>query len=567
MSTLQVATAFIDKKAVPKSHIAIFTATKDEHRCTFDGMKKSFMEVARATGEDGLFIFQFSGHGLTIEKRSEGQFGLVPADFDDSASTFITGSILNQWLIDSNCKARVVLFILDCCYAGGLGDDLTAGVPNLRSGLYVLSASTALEASLVVLPLGNSLFTYFLAYAIRKFRFVPGSLPISKIFEECQELCVAVSSLMISYHGPHLGLLFDKFKPQLQYFDVSAGKELEDRVSAWLEESLAEPSAVAPGASHEPTLMFSKFSFVLKYYKVQKRQLWKRAKVKSDLSEICRSWLLFASGSRSPLKELSDRGLLSDEVLCAAVCLMMWSVASIQIASNETKSVIDPNMFLVGFVYAAAALDSFQSSPITVKELEEAWGFYQAVVERHDLNDAELQKVHGKIEEDSKATLEHHARIDEEGGLSLSPLEEEVGLSLSTLEGNEILTPTAQLEPILEESVVSSNGEISEPPSIVADSSAIPTSPEPTEWTVQIPELAALSPRGAGTRQPESRSIVPSLKRNSVLRTLRQKCRIPSELLDNHAVVADSLVLQSLQVSCQQLPFVREKASWVDDAT
>ena len=83
-----------------------------------------------------------------MKRQADGQFGLAPADFDMTTAKFITGSVLNQWLIDSKCKARQVVFILDCCYAGGLGTDVnvTAGVPNLRSGLYVLSASTALEA-------------------------------------------------------------------------------------------------------------------------------------------------------------------------------------------------------------------------------------------------------------------------------------------------------------------------------------------------------------------------------------------------------------------------------------
>ena len=298
---LQVVRAFIDKNVLPKSHIRLFTATQHEDECCFEGMKKSFQEVAGAVGEHGLFIFQFSGHGLSVKRQADGQFGLVPADFDMTTAKFITGSVLNQWLIDSKCKARQVVFILDCCYAGGLGTDVTAGVPNLRSGLYVLSASTALEASLVILPLGNSLFTYFLAYAIRKFKFVCSTLPISKIFEECRELCVAVSSLMISYQGPHCGLMLDKFRPELQFFDVTTGKELEESVEALIEQSLAKSSAeIRP---HHPTYMFSKFSFALKYYKVC-RQWWGKGKG-AELSEICRSWLLFTTGPLSPLSKLA----------------------------------------------------------------------------------------------------------------------------------------------------------------------------------------------------------------------------------------------------------------------
>lgn len=550
MYVLQVVNAFIDKGAIPKKHVKLFTATKDLDLCTFEGMRASFQEVAGDVGEDGLFIFQFSGHGLNLQSRSEGQFGLVPADFDDTMATFITGSILNQWLIDSKCKAPHVIFILDCCYAGGLGNDLTAGVTNLRSGLYVMSASTAFEASLVIQPLGNSLFTYFLAYAIRKFQFVPGTFPVSRVFDECRDLCIAVSSLMVSYHEHH-GLLFDRFKPEMHFFDVTTGKDLEKKVSALIEESLTRSSTRAP--PHQPTYMFSKFSFVLKYYTTQKWLLWRRRKG-HQLHELCRNWLLFISGSLSPLQELANRGLLNDEVLRAVVCLMMWSIASIQIASEELKSVTDPNLFLVGFLYAAAALDSFQSCPVTLEELKEAWGFYQAVLDRHKLRDDELHRVHERIQEDLGAEKEaRKAQLERplDTASSLPPhMRDRICLDGGTEEAKEV-RERSKLEPILEESAVTSltsNG---------TDESQEPQSPGPTSleskedhtatWTVDIPELSTMSP-GVGSSVGRN-SIVPSMRRESILPTLTKECKIPPELLDDHAVVADTLVLQTLQVS------------------
>ncbi len=544
---LQVVNAFIYRKVVPKKHICLFTATKDEDLCTFEGMRKSFQEIAGDVGENGLFIFQFSGHGLNLEKRSSGQFGLVPADFDETMATFITGSVLNQWLIDSKCKARHVVFILDCCYAGGLGNDVTAGVPNLRSGLYVLSASTAFEASLVIQPLGNSLFTYFLAYAIRKFRFVTGTLPISRIFDECRELCIAVSSLMVSYHGPHCGLQFDKFRPELQFFDVTTGSTLGNRVSTWIEESLGGSSIGAQ--PHQRAYLFSKFSFALKYYKTQKWWMWWREKG-HDLSELCRNWLEFTSGSLSPLSELASRGLLNNEVLRAAVCLVMWSIASIEVAAKHHKSAIDPNMFLVGFLYTAAALDSFQSSPLTLNDLEEAWGFYQAVVEKHDLDDSKLRKIHKTIERDLEAEKEKETekvklecppdaarRIKPDGGIVVQEKAKSGGQKTT-------------LEPIAEDSAsVARSNELAETQNVEPLDPAGPTSLEAAEEqtsyrTVDIPELATLS----SNYNPGS-SIVPSLRRECVLSTLMEECKIPPELLDDHTVVANSLVLQTLQVT------------------
>ena len=563
--------AFIDKQAIPKKNMRIFTATKDEDLCTFEGMKTSFQELASEVGENGLFVFQFSGHGFNFEKCSNAQFGLAPANFDKTLSTFVTGSVLNQWLIESGCKARHILFILDCCYAGGLGNDLTTGVTNLRSGLYVLSASTAFETSLVIQPLQCSLFSYFLAYAIRKFRFVSGALPITRIFDECRELCTALSSLMITYHGPHYGLVFDRFKPELQFFDVVIGSDIGDRVKAWLEKSLSESSF--SGFSHEMAYRFSKFSFVLKYYKTHSR--WQSKA--NDLSELCWNWLLFTSGSLSPLGELASRSLLNNEVLSTVVCIMMWSIASIQIAAKDPKAVIDPNVFLVGFLYIAAALDSFDSGEIKLKDLKEGWEFYQAVLEKHGFDDTKIKKLHAKIEEDlriqEREEAEKAKKAQQESLISC-----DVGLSSSwvVVDSSELeelrararrATQREALETIAEESmamlastVVASNSESEE---VVQDDLSLASCTSDstlqsehnnvsnsTYWTVEIPELSPASEVGSGSIwQPRHNSIMPSLQRKDILPLLTEQCQIPPELLEDHAVIADSLVLQTLQVS------------------
>ena len=551
--------AFIDKNVISKSHITLFTATQHEDGCCFEGMKRSFQEVAGAVGERGLFIFQFSGHGLSVKKEGDGQFGLVPADFDMTTAKFITGSVLNQWLIDSKCKACHVVYILDCCYAGGLGTDVTAGVPNLRSGLYVLSASTALEASLVIQPLGNSLFTYFLAYAIRKFQFVCSTLPISKIFEECRELCVSVSSLMITYHGPHCGLMLDKFRPELQFFDVTTGKDLDQTVEALIEQSTAQSSVkISP---HHPMYMFSKFSFVMKYYRVR-RQWWSKGKG-PELSEICRSWLLFTTGSLSPLSKLAERDLLNNEVLSAAVCLMLWSIASIQIAAKNQKSAVDPNTFLVGFLYAAAALDSFHSCPVTLKELAEALKFYHAVLKVHELDDTRLQQLYQEIKRDLGAQeIAERERPSQIVGATLSRIKtdsEDVSVEVKP----EKTKYQSTLEPILEESTMLS---MSTSAAVSSSEPKTKQSPIVTEFvagfkapklfgasrrTVEIPKFTSPSTEveTESAWQTSSTSIVPSLKKNSVRTTLQRQISLPAELLKDRTVCADTLALQTLQVS------------------
>lgn len=390
LDAYQVCTALIDKKVLPKDNVELFSASKDTDLCTIDGMKKSFLEQARRVGRRGIFLFHFSGHGIKVGN----EWGLAPADFDYTTATYLSAPILGHWLIEAGCKAPWVLFTLDCCYAGGLGDELTAKDVELRPGLYVLSACTAFETSLVIGPLGHSIFAYFLAYTLRVLNYPPGKLPISQIFEECGALCTALSSLLISYN-PSYGLKFGTMQPELRYFDP------QHAVGNWVAQSLkpidAEPPHPKPG----------RYVFVTKFYRSSGKQGPKR----HQLSDLCLRWLDSIADYRSPLGILAERGILCDEVLQAAVCSLMWSVASIQVEEDRT-TVNDPNLFLLGFLHAAAAFDCFHGVELTLDHLREGWKFYQAVVAANNINDNELQQLFKEITKDWKISKGKLKKLD-----------------------------------------------------------------------------------------------------------------------------------------------------------
>lgn len=379
LDAYQVCTALIDKKVLPKDNVELFSASKDTDFCTIGGMKQSFLEQARRVGKRGIFLFHFSGHGIKVGN----EWGLAPADFDYTTATYLSAPILGHWLIEAGCKAPWVLFTLDCCYAGGMGEELTAKDVELRPGLYVLSACTAFETSLVIGPLGHSIFAYFLAYTLRVLKYPPGKLPISQIFKECGELCVALSSLLISYN-PSYGLKFGTMQPELRYFDP------QHAVGNWVAQSLkpvdSEPHHPKPG----------RYVFVTKFYKSYGKQ-----GERHQLSELCLRWLDSIADYKSPLGVLAERGILCDEVLQAAVCSLMWSVASIQVEEDPT-TVNDPNLFLLGFLHAAAAFDCFHGVELTLDHLREGWKFYQAVVVANNINDNELQQLFKEITRDWK---------------------------------------------------------------------------------------------------------------------------------------------------------------------
>ena len=293
--------------------------------------------------------------------------GLAPADYDYTTATYLTSSVLNHWLHESKCKARRVLFTLDCCYAGGLAEELTSGDIELRPGLYVLSACTAFETSLVVGPLGHSIFAYFLAYALRVSPFPPGKLPIAQVFKECGTLCTALSSLLISYTST-FSLKFGTMQPELRHT-----VDLHSSVISWVEESLK----LTPGSLHpEEACHREKYDFVMRYCKKLS------GLHQHQLSELCLKWVEYVadtSSPTSPLAELARRNLLNNEVLCAAVCSIMWSVASIQM-EEDRSNVNTSEMFLLGFLHTAAAIECFGGSELTLKHLKASWEFYQAVL-------------------------------------------------------------------------------------------------------------------------------------------------------------------------------------------
>lgn len=156
----QVLHSFVKVGAVPTENTHLFSASKNPESCTAEGMKKTFQDHATKVGVNGLFLFHFSGHGIKVRND---MWGLAPMDFDYSADTYITADVLSQWLNEIECRAKYILITLDCCYAGGIGKELTAQSDvDHDLNLYVLSACTANETSLVLASLGHSIFTYFL---------------------------------------------------------------------------------------------------------------------------------------------------------------------------------------------------------------------------------------------------------------------------------------------------------------------------------------------------------------------------------------------------------------------
>ncbi len=171
--------SLVDIEAFLLQNTAVYVGSKQVEDCTFAGIKRTFQECASKVGPNGLFIFHFSGHGIKV---GADEWGLAPVDFDYSRSTYLTASVLISWINETQCKAKHIFFTLDCCYAGGIGKELTKSVElQIDANICVMSACTGYEKSLVIGPLKNSVFVYFLCDSILNCQFRAGLLPIKEI--------------------------------------------------------------------------------------------------------------------------------------------------------------------------------------------------------------------------------------------------------------------------------------------------------------------------------------------------------------------------------------------------
>lgn len=353
------------------TNAVLYEASKQPDYCTKSGMKRGFQAQARKVGHSGLFIFHFSGHGIRL-KRSH-LCGLAPVDFDYTLDKLLTANVLTSWLQEVGCKAKCILFTLDCCYAGGIGQDITAsGQLDLIPGLYVLSACTGTETCLAIGPLGHSIFTYFLCRAISTTVQCPGQLPLRKIFTECQIPSVAMSSLIVC-HSPLSGLQYCTMEPELKCLDRSAalgnvGEEVSPKVSTDIL-CVALKNACRP--CHEGDALVPRFHYAITLYDC--------AHPVAPLEDQCIMWLHTAA--TKAIATLEGKCLLSDQqVLLAVLCSVLYSIASIEVASNSAK-LQNPNHFITSYIHAVAAIGLVHHSvEFTQDHFMQGWQYYDEVV-------------------------------------------------------------------------------------------------------------------------------------------------------------------------------------------
>lgn len=363
--------SFVNVGAFLRQHTRVHSASVRPEECMFEGIKRTFQECASMVGPNGLLLFHFSGHGIRVGRN---EWGLAPVDFDYSRQTYLTADVLAECLNEVSCKAKHIIFTLDCCYAGGVGRELTRSVyVGFDANVYVLSACADYETSLVIGPLENSIFVYFLTYSLLKSTSTSGFLALKNIFSMCQVCCESLSSLLIRY-SDGAGLRLGTMRPEMNVLNLhSAVEEL-----------------IGKGTDQTDASSVGRFQFAL--------DLYDYSQPIPHLSDKSFAYLETVSGfDNGPLLQLERSGALNERVLNTVICSLMYSLASIEYACNA-RSVLNTNLSVSAFIHCVASIDLIHTGvEFTENVFFLSWLFYREVLTQNSVNASGMRKLHHRL--------------------------------------------------------------------------------------------------------------------------------------------------------------------------
>lgn len=363
----QILQAFVDAEVVPSTQARLYSASMNPENCTTAGMKKAFQEHVSKVGQNGLFVFHFTGHGISVQDE---QWGLAPMDFDYTSDTYITADVLSQWMNEAESRAKYILITLDCCYAGGIGKQLAAQADtNRATDLYIMSACTANETSLVLASLGHSIFSYFLSDVIIRFQKDAGVFSVREIYNECLVCCECLASLLVSY-SKERGLQMKPMQPQISVRNITESTD---------------------------SSTIGRFQFVSKLYNIN-----------LPLQPLHDKSLAYLDTIRAvpdgPLFQLQKRKLLDRRPLMESViCCIMYSMASIELACDDgLTKVRNINLAITAFVQAVSAVDMIHHDvEVDGYLFYLSWLFYKEVMSKNKIKipnsdemEARVRKLH-----------------------------------------------------------------------------------------------------------------------------------------------------------------------------
>ncbi|XP_065902211.1 uncharacterized protein [Dysidea avara] len=343
--------AFINKFGIHRERIKVYASLAQPDQCSKAGIRSSFMQTAGEAEEDSIFIFYFAGHGYLVRK----QCVLAPADFAgvEDLNTGVSGDDLVEWLHAAGCKAKHVLIILDCCFAGDLGTSLTSpgNILKVTPGVFVMCGCAAREKCMSIHALGHSIFTYFFLRYLER-QNCKGQFPITKAMEEIAELCMSFSSLLVKYNHETGDLLSGTMTPTLDRLDFKVVNLNNDGTD------------------------FSRLGLLISLYDKSPKS---SPHLKVD------EWLN-SQKVRNSLQLLKVKASFNKQLQNGILCAMLYSVASIQVANDKTH-VNERNLFVTLAISVVGAIGfAYPEVNISILQLIDGLQHYRDPVFKAGLN-------------------------------------------------------------------------------------------------------------------------------------------------------------------------------------
>lgn len=363
-----------------------FCSSENPQDCSQSGILSHIESCSSHVGPQGVMVIFFGGHGVNDDDR---KWALAPADFDRSSNTYITAGHISTCMERSNCQAKAVLLILDCCYSGMLGLELTSNIDNhLLPNLYVMAAGTAHQSSFSVLSLQHSIFSYFLKlglaiHSYKDYSVGTYTLPLTKIYEFCHECTSALSSLILTLDN--YDIKTKHVTPSLLHLDpkIEVGVEEVDAAITLTEQ---------PG----------RLGFVFDLFDDTAN---KPCPPRPKLHNFTHKWLQsLVMGNYQPLYLMRSRRLFDSdtnkdgsELLVTVIALIVQSIAVLELYHNS-DSVGNPDTFLLSFIQTVSVVDFFiPNCRIDYEHVVHSWAMYTRVLKTHNVNDESMMELFEKI--------------------------------------------------------------------------------------------------------------------------------------------------------------------------
>ncbi len=381
-----IAGTFAEKQIVRSDGIQVLD---DATSISKETIKELFLKLICKQNE-GLLIFSYTGPVV----GSSQECSLKLSDFDsENPITHVTPTTLLEWLSEASRKQTIgyVLFIFDCPFAHRMVScltDIRTSTAPLNTRLFAAGTEVGDTNPMLLTALkGQSIFQYFMNWSVQSTEFTRGMLPLASILEKVSNCTSAFSSLVVTYNEQKREL-----KPRTTEPKLKSIQRIERIVDSNLD------------GGNDEIDSFSGLEFLNCHFERGKKCMNLDPKVYQWLDTLCD-----VRNDNNPLKVLHDNGVLHGphSVLDTALCSLMYSIASIQIAQGRKESIKEPNIFIIAFVSAVSTVQIVYRDMIgdLVEVCMHSWQFYHHVAVQNNVKDDKLKKLYHVIETESKKSL------------------------------------------------------------------------------------------------------------------------------------------------------------------